>query len=87
MNRDRFEGVCKQFTGKVKEEWCRLTGDLPGVVAGKRDQRAGRIQERYGISKETVERQLEEFLIRNRDWNSLIVRRPVDSIHDAGSRG
>lgn len=68
MNRDRFEGVWKQFGGKVKEEWCRLTDDVPGIVAAKRDQRAGWIQEGRGISKETVERQLKEFLVRNRYW-------------------
>jgi uncharacterized protein YjbJ (UPF0337 family) len=68
MNRDRFEGICKQFSGKVKEEWCRLTDDAPGVVAARRHQRAGWNQEGRGISKETLERQLEEFQIRTRDW-------------------
>jgi uncharacterized protein YjbJ (UPF0337 family) len=68
MNRDRFEGAWKQLGGKVKEEWCRLTDDVTGVVAAKRDQRAGWIQEGRGISKETVERQLKEFLVRNRYW-------------------
>ena len=87
MNRDRFEGIWQQFSGKVKEGWCRLTDDVPGVSAGKRDQRAGKMQERYGISKETVARQLKEFLIRNRDWNPLLVKRPVESVHDAESRG
>ena len=69
MNRDRFEGIWKQFSGKVKEEWCRLTDDVPGMVAARRDQRAGWNQEGRGISKEAVERQLKEFPVRNRDWN------------------
>ena len=69
MNRDRFEGIWKQFSGKVKEEWCRLTGDVPGVVAARREQRAGWIQEGRGISKETVVRQLREFQPSNRYWN------------------
>jgi uncharacterized protein YjbJ (UPF0337 family) len=42
---------------------------VPGVVAAKRDQRAGRMQERRGISKEAVENQLKEFRVRNRNWN------------------
>jgi uncharacterized protein YjbJ (UPF0337 family) len=71
MNRDRFEGVWKQFSGNVKEEWCRLTDDVQGVAAAKRAQRAGWIQEGRGISKEGVARQLREFRIRNRDWNPL----------------
>ena len=69
MNRDRFEGVWKQFSGKVREEWCWLTDDVPGAVAAKRDQRAGRMQERRGISKEAVEQQLKEFQVRNRNWD------------------
>ena len=69
MNRDRFEGAWKQFSGKVREEWCKLTDDVRGVVAARRDQRAGRMQERRGISKESVERQLREFQARNRNWD------------------
>jgi uncharacterized protein YjbJ (UPF0337 family) len=69
MNRDRFEGVWKQFSGKVKEQWCRLTDDVPGVIAARRDQLAGWNQEGRGISKEATARQLKEFLVRNRNWN------------------
>jgi uncharacterized protein YjbJ (UPF0337 family) len=66
MNRDRFEGVWKQFSGNVREEWCRLTDDLPGVAAAKREQRAGWIQEGRGI---WVERQLREFRVRRNPLN------------------
>jgi len=31
------------------------------VVAGRRDQLAGKIQERYGVAKEEAERQLAEW--------------------------
>jgi uncharacterized protein YjbJ (UPF0337 family) len=69
MNRDRFEGSWKQFGGKVKEQWGRLTADPGREFAGRRDQIAGRIQERYGISKEEAARQLKDFLDRNRNWD------------------
>jgi uncharacterized protein YjbJ (UPF0337 family) len=46
-----------------------LTNDRLSVVAGKHDQLAGRYQEEYGINKEQAERQLKEFLRRNRDWD------------------
>ena len=69
MNRDRLEGIWKQFSGRVKEEWCRLTHDVPGAVAARREQRAGWIQEGRGISKESIQRQLKEFQVRNRDWD------------------
>jgi uncharacterized protein YjbJ (UPF0337 family) len=70
MNRDRFEGKWKQFSGRVRERWGRLTNDQLSVTAGKHDQAAGRYQERYGITKEEGERVLTEFLRRNRNWDS-----------------
>jgi len=74
MNRDRFEGVWKQLTGKVREEWCSLTDDVPGMISARRYQRAGWIQEGRGISRESLERQSRDVMVRNRDWN---VRYPV----------
>lgn len=46
------------MTGKAKEQWGKLTdGDLD-VVTGRRDQLAGKMQERYGIAKDEAEKQL-----------------------------
>jgi uncharacterized protein YjbJ (UPF0337 family) len=58
MNWDRIKGDWKQVTGKVKAQWGKLTDDDLHVVAGHRDQLAGKIQERYGIAKDEVEKQL-----------------------------
>jgi len=69
MNRDRIEGNWKRISGKIREQWGRFTRDDLGVNAGKRDQLAGSIQVRHGNSKEETERQVADFLYRNRDWN------------------
>ncbi len=69
MNRDRVEGNWKQFSGKVRERWSKLLGDESGVESGKRRQLVGSIQARHGISKEEAERQVKDFLYRNRDWD------------------
>ena len=61
MNSDQIEGNWKQFSGKVKEQWGKLTDDDLTQIAGKRDQLVGRIQERYGIKKEEAQKQLDEF--------------------------
>jgi uncharacterized protein YjbJ (UPF0337 family) len=58
MNWDRIEGQWKQVTGKVREQWGKLTDDDLDVVAGRRDQLAGKIQERYGVAKDEAERQI-----------------------------
>jgi uncharacterized protein YjbJ (UPF0337 family) len=61
MNSDQLKGNWTQFVGKAKEKWGRLTDDDWKVVEGKRDQLVGKIQERYGITREEAERQLGEF--------------------------
>jgi uncharacterized protein YjbJ (UPF0337 family) len=69
MNRDRVEGRLKQISGKLKEQWGKLTHDESGVDAGRRDQLAGSVQVRHAMSKEETERQVRDFLYRNRDWD------------------
>ncbi len=58
MNRDQIQGNWKQVTGHAKEQWGKLTDDDLDVVAGRREQLAGKIQERYGVAKEEAEQQL-----------------------------
>ncbi|HSV58938.1 MAG TPA: CsbD family protein [Variovorax sp.] len=65
MNKDTVEGNWKQFKGKVKEQWGRLTDDDFDVIAGKRDQLLGRIQERHGISRDEAEKQVKDWESRN----------------------
>jgi uncharacterized protein YjbJ (UPF0337 family) len=73
MNWDRIEGNWKQFTGRVKEQWGKLTDDDIDVIAGKRDQLVGKIQEQYGISKDEAEKQVDRFgdSFRDEDLRSL----------------
>jgi uncharacterized protein YjbJ (UPF0337 family) len=68
MNQDRMSGNWKQVKGKIKEQWGKLTDDDLDVIAGKRDQLLGRIQERHGIAKDQAERQVEMFERGNPDF-------------------
>ena len=61
MNSDQIEGNWKQFRGKVKEKWGKLTDDDLTRIAGKKDQLVGMIQERYGIAREEAQEELDEF--------------------------
>jgi uncharacterized protein YjbJ (UPF0337 family) len=67
MNWDRIEGNWKQVVGKVKAQWGKLTDDDLDVVAGRREQLAGRIQERYGIAKDEVEKQISDWELKATD--------------------
>ena len=44
MNWDIVEGNWKQFKGKVKEQWGKLTDDDIDRMAGQREQLVGKIQ-------------------------------------------
>jgi uncharacterized protein YjbJ (UPF0337 family) len=61
MNWDQVEGNWKQFVGKAKEQWGKLTDDDWDVIAGKRDQLVGKIQERYGKTRDEAEREVADY--------------------------
>ena len=67
MNRDRIEGQWQRVKGKVREQWGRLTDDDLAVIAGKRDQLAGLLQQRYGATRDEIDRQIREFESRVAD--------------------
>jgi uncharacterized protein YjbJ (UPF0337 family) len=55
MNCNRIKGNWKQFTGKAKEQWGKLTDDDLDVIAGRRDQLVGKLQERCGVAQEEAD--------------------------------
>jgi len=61
MNSDIAAGNWKQFVGKARQKWGKLTDSDWEVVAGKKDELIGKIQERYGISRDEAQRQADEF--------------------------
>jgi len=61
MNWDQIQGKWKQFSGKAREKWGKLTDDELQAIAGRRDNLLGKLQEKYGLAKEEAERQLSDF--------------------------
>ncbi|MCE0490216.1 CsbD family protein [Pantoea sp. Mb-10] len=68
MNKDEASGNWKQFKGKFKEKWGKLTDDDMTVIEGKRDQLVGKIQERYGYAKDQAEREVSDWESQNKDY-------------------
>lgn len=68
MNWDIAEGNWKQFKGKVKAQWGKLTDDQLDVINGKRVELAGMIQASYGSSKDEVETQIKSFEQLHKDY-------------------
>ena len=51
-----------QLTGKARAQWGKLTDDDVEAVARRRDQLAGKTQERYGVDKEDADKQFSEWI-------------------------
>ena len=63
MDWDRISGNWEHWKGRIRERWGRLTDDHLDLIAGRREQLAGKIQEYYGISRDEAEKQV-------KDWES-----------------
>jgi len=62
MNWDQIEGKWKQAAGTVRQKWGKLTDDDVQVIAGSRDKLLGKIQERYGVTKEEAEKEINNWI-------------------------
>lgn len=61
MNWDQIEGRWTEVKGKAKASWGEMTDDELDQVAGKRDQLIGKLQTKYGISKEEAEKRADDW--------------------------
>lgn len=59
MNWDQVKGKWTEMKGHAKSRWADLTDDDLLAVEGDRDKLVGKIQERYGVTKEEAERQVD----------------------------
>jgi len=51
----------EQVRGNVKKHWGKLTDDDLTAIDGRREVLEGRIQERYGYTKDRVRKEIEEW--------------------------
>jgi uncharacterized protein YjbJ (UPF0337 family) len=76
MNWNQIEGNWKQFKGLAKQQWGKLTDDQLDVIAGKREQLSGKIQEAYGVTKDESEKQLSDWLGRQKEMSQSKTDQP-----------
>jgi uncharacterized protein YjbJ (UPF0337 family) len=65
MNADQMNGAWNVLKGKIQAKWGELTSDDMAVIEGDRKQLAGRIQQRYGYTKEQAQKQFD-------DWSNTL---------------
>ena len=61
MSNNIFAGKWKQLRGDIKKQWGKLTDDDLDQAEGNWDKFVGRIQERYGKSKQESEESANKF--------------------------
>ena len=66
MNWDRIKGSWREYKGMAQQQWGKLTDDDLDQVEGRREELAGKIQNRYGIAKDEAERQIDEWQNRQK---------------------
>ena len=64
MNWDQIEGNWTKAKGKLRQQWGKLTDDDIDVINGKREELAGRLQERYGYQKEKAQEEIDNWMKR-----------------------
>ena len=62
MNNNIFEGKWKQIKGRVQEKWGELTNDEMDQIQGKKDVLAGKLQEKYGMTRKEADKEINQFL-------------------------
>lgn len=64
MNTDTFKGKWKQMTGEVKAQWGKLTDDEILRTEGDLEKLRGKIQEKYGYSRDKAKEEVDNFVNR-----------------------
>jgi len=61
MNWDVVQGKWKQVKGSVQEKWGELTNDELDQIDSNKDRLAGKLQEKYGWSKDEADREIDNY--------------------------
>jgi len=64
INAQELQGQWNKLRGQVREHWGQLTDDDLQIQGGNVDQLVGKIQQRTGESRETIEKYLSELTSR-----------------------
>ena len=66
MNKDILEGKWKQVSGEIRKKWGELTDDDLDQAMGQKDILIGKLQERYGYTREKAKAELDTWLEKNK---------------------
>jgi uncharacterized protein YjbJ (UPF0337 family) len=61
MNRKTHRKYWNDLKGRVEQRWDRLTGRELDWIEGNYDRFISKLQEKYGMTRQQAERELDEF--------------------------
>ncbi|WP_049722865.1 CsbD family protein [Gilvimarinus polysaccharolyticus] len=64
MNKLELEGNWQKLKGTAREQWGKLTDNDIERVVGKRDKLIGAIKERYSMTQQEAEREVNEWSVK-----------------------
>ncbi len=68
---DIVKGNWKQAQGQIKKNWGKLTDNDLMQIQGDRDKMVGKLQERYGWSRNDAETRLDDWMRQTKwDWDT-----------------
>lgn len=62
MNWDQVQGKWTELKGSAREKWGELTDDELDQAKGDREKLAGKIQQKYGKTKEEAKQEVDEWI-------------------------
>ena len=85
-NAQKLQGSWNQIRGQVKERWGNLTDDDLRIKDGNIDQMVGRIQQKTGEARETIESFLDQLTEKGATMASQVAQTVGNTAHQAGDR-
>jgi len=61
MNRDTLKGQWTQLKGQIRKQWGKLTDDEVDQIQGDAEILMGKLQERYGYTREQAQREIDRW--------------------------
>jgi uncharacterized protein YjbJ (UPF0337 family) len=69
MNTDILKGKWMQMKGDVRKQWAKLTDSDVDQIQGDVEKFIGKLQERYGYSRQQAEKEYNDYMNQPGDKN------------------
>src|SRR5947209_9695034 len=86
INAQELQGQWNKLRGQVKERWGQLTEDDLQIQGGNIDQLVGRIQQKTGEGRESIEKYLGELTSRGSSTVASATEAVGNYVHQASDR-